>query len=52
MPFLGSSSTLTVTDTLKLFMDRLEMSPWGLAGQFRQVLAKLLEAEKTGAEIV
>jgi hypothetical protein len=49
MPFLGSSTSMTVVDTLKLFMDRLDMSPWGLAGQFRQVLAKLLEAEKAGA---
>jgi hypothetical protein len=46
MPFLGSSSTVTVDIILKLFMDRLEMSPWGLAGQFKQVLAKLVEPEK------
>jgi len=30
-------------------MSRLSESPWGLAGQFKQVLGKLLEAESVEA---
>ncbi|ORY25649.1 fungal-specific transcription factor domain-domain-containing protein [Naematelia encephala] len=44
-PYLGSSSTMNVKDTLTLFMNRIDSMPWGLATQFRQVLAKLLDAE-------
>ncbi|WVF68904.1 hypothetical protein IAT40_003677 [Kwoniella sp. CBS 6097] len=45
-PFLGSSSTWTVSHLLDLFMGRLESMPWGLAVQYRLVLNNLLEVEK------
>lgn len=42
LPYLGSSATLDVNNTLTFFMDRLDTIPWGWARLFRQVLGKLL----------
>nr|XP_031864290.1 uncharacterized protein CI109_000203 [Kwoniella shandongensis]KAA5531362.1 hypothetical protein CI109_000203 [Kwoniella shandongensis] len=47
-PFLGSSSTWTVSSLLEMFMDRLDEMPWGLAVQYKLVLNRLLEREKEG----
>lgn len=46
LPYLGSSSALNVSETLRFFMERLHKIPWGMAALFRQVLAKLLEGER------
>lgn len=50
-PFLGPSGEWTVPNLLKLFMDRLERMPWGLAGQYTLVLGRLLEADRNKAEV-
>lgn len=48
LPYLGSTSSLSVKTTLTFFMGRLETIPFGWATLFRQVLGKLSDAEDRG----
>ena len=46
LPFLGSSTSLKIKDTLEFFIRQIAAMPWGLAGFQKQVLTLLLENEQ------
>lgn len=49
LPFLGSSTTLKMKETIEFFIAQMNAMPWGMAAFQRQVLVVLLQAE-TGVE--
>lgn len=46
LPFLGSSTTLKMKDTVQFFIAQMNAMPWGMAAFQKQVLTLLLEVER------